>query len=66
LGYFIGADASSLLERKEEKSAPRLETVAFYRHHTSANAKASGLRRSKRMSTLIAEHNNGDLADVDL
>jgi hypothetical protein len=52
------------LERKR-KSASRWKTVAFYRHHTSANAKASGLRRSKRMSTLIEENNNDDLADVE-
>jgi hypothetical protein len=31
---------------KERKSASRWKTVAFYRHHKSAGAKASGLRRS--------------------
>jgi hypothetical protein len=51
--------------REERNSASRWKTVAFYRHHASANAKASGLRRSKRMSTLIAKHNNCDPRDVE-
>jgi hypothetical protein len=54
------------LERKR-KSASRWKTVAFYRHHTSAKSKASSLRRSveQEISTLIANYNSGDLADVE-
>ena len=66
LGLFSLVQTPDLsLETKRENQRPVEKPVAFYRHHTSANAKASGLRRSKRMSTLIDENNNDDLADVE-
>jgi hypothetical protein len=45
-GYFHWCKRQISRLREERNSASRWKTVAFYRHHASANAKASGLRRS--------------------
>jgi hypothetical protein len=70
LGLFHWCKRQISRLREGEKSAPRWETVAFYRQATSVNAKASGLRFvttvALGMSTLIAKHNNGDPVDVEL